>query len=124
MEFLNSLDPRGPMAKSDQKPTFILPLHYRQGMELYLIDCVHLLFHEQLFSSMVKHTNNISDGSAKVTAVEMRRFIGIRFAMTLSTVNPIEDDWKTDDDGLMPASQSRRNLSIREKSRQHRVFYA
>jgi hypothetical protein len=69
-------------------------------MELDWAGYFDLFFHKQLFPKMVEHTNNnISDGSAKFTAVEMRPFIGIMFAMTLSTANSIEDYWKTDDDG-------------------------
>ena len=111
-EVLNSLDPRGHMPKSDRRPSFILPSHYQQKMELDLVDCVDLFFHKHLFSSMVKHTNNnISEGSAKVTAVEMRHFIGILFAMTVSTANTIEDYWNTDDDGLMLANRFSEKLN-------------
>ena len=105
-EALNSFDPRGPMAEGDQKPTFLLPIHYRQKMQLDLVDYVDLFFHDQLFSRMVEHTNNnMSDDSAKVTVAEMRRFVGIMFAMTLSPSNKIEDCWKLQNDGLIHASR-------------------
>ena len=55
----------------------------------------------------------IFDASVKVEVEDMRRFVGIMFAMTVSPLCNIMDYWKEEDDGLMLASpfQTKLNMS-------------
>ena len=54
----------------------------------------------------------IVDLSAKVDEEDMRRFVGIMFAMTVTPLCNINDYWKEDDQGLMLASRFRSKLCM------------
>jgi hypothetical protein len=54
----------------------------------------------------------IVDDSAKVDVEDMRRFVGIMFAMTVTPLCNIMDYWKEEDDGLMLASRFRTKLCM------------
>jgi hypothetical protein len=89
---LDTIDPRSLAQLPILNPSFYFPpsIHARDGRDM--IEYVDLFFHNQLFSSMVEHTNtNISDDSAKVTLEEMRRFVGIMFAMSVTPMNNIKE---------------------------------
>ena len=47
----------------------------------------------------------ISDDAQKATEVEMRRFVGVMFAMTICPMSNIKGNWNIKDDGLMLASR-------------------
>ena len=56
------------------------------------MNCLDVFFHEDLFSRLVEYTNStIIDDSAKVEVEDMRRFVGIMFAMTVTPLCNIMD---------------------------------
>jgi hypothetical protein len=70
-----------------------------------------------MFSSMkICFLTNLTivDASVKVEVEDMRRFVGITFAMTVTPLCNIMDYWKEEDDGLMLASrfQTKLNMSV------------
>ena len=74
---------------------------------------------------MVDNTNaNISDVSQKVDEEEMRRFVGIMFAMTICPMSNIKDYWNVEDDGLMVASRFFEKLHMSRVRLPPHVFYA
>jgi hypothetical protein len=105
-EPLNSLDPRGVSAKPVRNPLFTWPRVGEPIFEQNPVDFVDLFLHNKLFLAMVEHTNaNMSANSSKVDEEEMRRFVGIIFAMTVCPMSNIRDYWNTEDDCLMVASR-------------------
>jgi hypothetical protein len=103
---LNSLDPRSFNAAPVRESFFTFPVSMKPRNERDFIDCVNLFFHNRLFSTMVEHTNaNIADDADKFSEEDVRRFVGVMFAMTICPMSNIEDYWNTADDGLMPASR-------------------
>ena len=55
-----------------------------------MVEYVDLFFHNTLFSTIADHTNSrITADSEKVTEVEMRQFVGIMFAMTVTPMSNI-----------------------------------
>jgi hypothetical protein len=50
--------------------------------------------------------------SVKVKVEDMRHFVGITFAMTVSPLCNIMDFWKEEDDGLMLASRFQTKLNM------------
>jgi hypothetical protein len=70
-----------------------------------------------MFSSMkICFLTNLTivDASVKVEVEDMRRCVGITFAMTVTPLCNIMDYWKEEDDGLMLASrfQTKLNMSV------------
>jgi hypothetical protein len=68
-----------------------------------------------MFSSMkICFLTNLTivDASVKVEVEDMRRFVGITFAMTVTPLCNIMDYWKEEDDGLMRASRFRTKLNM------------
>ena len=113
VDALNSVDPRGNTAQAVRFPIFTFPPKYHRKAELEFIDYVDIFFHKQLFSTMVEHTNaKIMDDAEKVTEVEMRRFVGIIFAMTVCPMSNIAEYWKVEDDGLFLASRFYQKLHM------------
>jgi hypothetical protein len=101
---LDVVDPRGSLAEAVRKSQFTLPVLYHRKIKLKMVDYLDLFFHKELFSAMVEHTNtNILDAADKVSDEEMRRFVGIMFAMSVCPMSNIKDYWTDEDDG--PVSQ-------------------
>jgi hypothetical protein len=77
--------------------------HSRSSRSMAVVD---LCFHKQLIPTMVEFTSaNISDYGPEVHEEEMRRFVGIMFAMMICPMSNIKDYWITEYDGLMVASR-------------------
>jgi hypothetical protein len=77
------------------------------------VNCLDVFFHEDLFFRLVEYTNStIVDDSAKVDAVNMRRIVGIMFAMTVTPLCNIMEYWREEDDGLVLASRFRTKLHM------------
>ena len=75
------------------------------------VNCLDVFCHEELFFCLVEYTNmTIVDVSAKVEVEDIRRFVGIMFAMTVTPMCNIMDYWKEEDEGLMLASRFRQKL--------------
>ena len=101
------------MAEAVRNPIFRLLSTYRRKIDLNLVDYVDLLFHKRLFSTMVEHTNaKISDDAQNVGGVEMLRFSGIMFAMTICPMNNIKEYWNVKNDGFMLASRFYEKLNL------------
>jgi hypothetical protein len=94
------------MSEAVRNPIFtsIRPLKSLEEQEL--VDYLKMFFHKQLFSTTVEVTNtNISVDPQKTDDEDMRRFVGMMFAMTLCSMSNIKDYWNVEDDGLMVASR-------------------
>ena len=103
---LDSVDPRVGLAESTRVPRITLPLGFQAGEGGNEVEYVNLFLHSSLFSRMSEHTNlNIVEDSAKVSEEDMRRFVGVMFAMTVTPMSNIKDYWKVEDDGLLLASR-------------------
>ena len=110
---LDALDPRmgGPICERDARIRF--PKYIRAGETPSEVDCVKLFMHHDLISHLVMHTNiTISEDKLKVTEPEMNRWIGIMFAMTLSSVPNVEDFWQEEDEGLLTAQRFGSKLNM------------
>jgi len=80
------------------------------------VNCLDLFFQKDLFSRLVEYTNmTIDDDSAKVEVEDMRRFVGIMFAVTITPICNIMDYWKEENEGLMLASRFREKLLMSQK---------
>ena len=59
---------------------------------------------EQLISHLLFHSNaHIVHQKDHITTSEMKKFIGIMLAMTLCPIANIDNLWKDEDDGFIPA---------------------
>jgi hypothetical protein len=60
--------------------------------------------HDDRISHLLLHTNaGIAVVAEQISENEMKKWIGIMFAMTLSPIFNIEDYWRDEDDGFIPA---------------------
>jgi hypothetical protein len=108
---LNSIDPRASGLINVRDPQIKFPVSMRVPLIPSEVNCLDVFFHEDLFLRLVRYTNlTIVDDSAKVEAEDMRRFVGIMFAMTVTPLCNIMDYWKEEEDGLMLASRFRTKL--------------
>ena len=60
--------------------------------------------HDDLISHFMLHTNaGIAMDAERISGNEMKKWIEIMFAMTLSPISNMEEDRREEDDGLIPA---------------------
>ena len=76
------------------------------------MNCLDVFFLDDLFSRLIKYTNlKIVDDYTKVEVDDMRHFVGIMFAMTVTPLCNIID-YSKEDGGLMLASLFRQKLCM------------
>jgi hypothetical protein len=101
---LDLQDPRFGLLLADHRPRLRFPQHFPPGIEPSELECVQLFMHGVLFSHLMLHTNaTIANVHEHVSESDMKKWIGIMFAMTLSPISVIKEYWKEEDDGFIPA---------------------
>jgi hypothetical protein len=101
---LDLQDPHFGLVLANHKPKLRFPQHFSPGIEPSELECVELFMHDQLISHLLIHTNaSIAGVKDQISVTEMKKWIGIMFAMTLSPIAKIDDYWKEADDGFIPA---------------------
>jgi hypothetical protein len=101
---LDLQDPRFGLMIADHKPRLRFPQYFPPGNEPSELECVELFMHDDLISHLLIHTNAlIANEKEQISEKEMKKWIGIMFAMTLSPISIIEDYWKDKDDGFIPS---------------------
>jgi hypothetical protein len=68
------------------------------------LECFELFMHKDLIPHLLFHSNaSIANQKEYITQDEMRKWIGIMIAMTLSPIPKISDLWMEEDSGFIPA---------------------
>ena len=97
-------DPRFGLLIPNHRPRIKFPGHLRHGIAPSELDCFELFMHNDLIPHLLFHTNaNIPNPKEHITEEEMRKWIGIMIAMTLTSIPKISDLWMEEDVGFIPA---------------------
>ena len=103
---LDLQDPRFGLLIANHQPKFRFTEYIEHGIEPTELQCFNLFIHDELFSHILERTNSTIERPADhVTLVELKKWIGVMYGMTLSPISNIEDFWMEEDDGLIPAHQ-------------------
>jgi hypothetical protein len=87
---LDLQDPQFGLLIPNHRPRIRFPRHIRHGIAPSELECFELFMHNDLIPHLLFHTNaNIPNPRECITQEEMRKWIGIMIAMTL-TLNFIE----------------------------------
>ncbi len=69
-----------------------------------MLECFELFMHQDQISHLLFHSNaRMADPAEHITSGEMKKWIGILIARTLSPIPNIDDLWRDEDDGFIPA---------------------
>ena len=97
---LDLQDPRFGLMVANHRPKLRFPQHFPAGVEPSELECVELFMHDDLISHLLLHTNaGIAMDAERISENEMKKWIEIMFAMTLSPISNIEEYWREEDDG-------------------------
>ncbi len=91
---------------ANHKRNLRFPQNFPAGIEPSEFECasVELFMHDDLISHLLLHANaGIAMDVERIPENEMKKWIGIMLAVTLSPISNIEEDWGEEDDGLIPA---------------------
>ncbi len=101
---LDLQDPRFGLILVIPKPKLRFPQHFPPRIEPSELDCVELFMSVHLISHLLLHTHaGIAMDAEWISENEMKKWIEIMFDMTLFPISNIEEDWREEDDGLIPA---------------------
>ena len=101
---LDLQDPRFGLPFANHRPQIRFPQHIPHGIDPTELECFELFMDEQLISHLLFHSNaHIVHQKDHITTSEMKKFIGIMLAMTLCPIANIDNLWKDEDDGFIPA---------------------
>ena len=101
---LDLQDPRYGLLLANHQARLRLSEYIPHGNEPTEMQCFELFIHDDLFPHLLHYTNSsIESTSDHVTHAEMKKWVGLMYAMTLSPIQNIKDFWNEENDGFIPA---------------------
>ena len=101
---LDLQDPRYGLLTANHQARLRFTEYIPHGIEPTEMQCFELFIHDDLFPHLLHYTNSsIESTRDHVTHAEMKKWVGLMYAMTLSPIHNIEDFWNEEGDGFIPA---------------------